>query len=1337
MGSYFLADRMTPLSFRFSIDRGGTFTDVYAEVPGEPGFQVVKLLSEDPQNYPDAPREGIRRILESVTGQSFPKASFSAENIEWIRMGTTVATNALLERKGARTLLITTKGFRDLLQIGNQSRPKIFDLEIRKLDLLYEKVIEVDERVRIFKDSWDRKLVSEDRDQVSGFDIVEGTTGEKFEVLAKPDLDTVHQQLAAVFKQGVRAVAVVFLHAYAFPEHELQIGEIAREIGFEQISLSHQVMPMVKMVARGDTTTVDAYLTPHIRNYLSSFRSGFSDNLENSQLLFMQSDGGLIDSGNFKGSNAILSGPAGGVVGYAMTTSISKQKTEIKNSSQAPASTGKQLPVIGFDMGGTSTDVSRYGDDYELVHETETAGVRIQAPQMHIKTVAAGGGSRLFFRNGLFEVGPESAGAHPGPVCYRKGGHLAVTDANLVLGRLHPKYFPKIFGPNENEALDVEASRAVFEKLTAEINDYSKKRQLPAEMTLEEVALGFLRVANEVMVRPIREISVMRGYDIKEHALACFGGAGGQHACAIARELGISKIFIHRFAGILSAYGMGLADIVVEKQEPSAQALPESKQNNALKNLLINLDTLAQDAKKELINQGHKAEQIEIKPYLNLRYQGTDTALMIPEPESMLKYELGITNCGLGIFESSPELQSNVEQLPDYADAFRETYRREFGFDLTGREIIVDDLRVRAVAKSPGLQKFPLAQKSKTPKVEGQTRCYFMAESSDVCGWHETPIYHLEKLGAGQRLQGPAIVIEDTSTILVEPGCYAKITELGDVVLTVETKTYREIGTQADPVQISIFGNLFMSIAEQMGRTLQRTAISTNIKERLDFSCAIFDETGGLVANAPHQPVHLGAMSEAVRQQVKLQGKNLREGDVLLTNHPIAGGSHLPDITIITPVWAEKSSAKKEKPIFYIASRGHHADIGGISPGSMPPFSRKLEEEGACIKTFKLVEKGIFNEDGITDLLQAPSKIKRDPGETEISGTRLLSDNLSDLKAQVAANQRGIDLLLEMVQYYSLEVVQAYMHHIQTNAEEAVRKMLKNLSESKGLAEPEVPVQRYTAEAKDYLDDGSEIVLHLTIDRRIGSAIFDFSGTGPELWGNLNAPRAVTNSAILYCLRCLIGQEIPLNQGCLNPIEVIIEEGSLLAPSENAAVVGGNVLTSQRITDVILKAFRACAASQGCMNNFTFGNENFGYYETIGGGAGAGPDWHGQSGVHTHMTNTRITDPEILERRYPVMLREFSIRKNSGGSGKFRGGDGLVREVEFLEPLNTAILSERRVHQPYGLSGGKSGKSGLNLFIRKDGTMLHLGGKNEIRAEPGERIRIETPGGGGYGKVNS
>ena len=1306
---------MAETSFRFSIDRGGTFTDVYAEVPGEPRFRVVKLLSEDPQNYSDAPREGIRRILESVTGESFPKegkrgpSAFSAENIEWIRMGTTVATNALLERKGEKTALVTTKGFRDLLQIGNQSRPKIFDLEIRKLELLYQEVIEVDERVRILK-----KFTTEKKKSAS--EIVEGTSGERFEVLKKPNLKELRKQLKNIYKKGVRSLAVVFLHSYAFNKHECQVGEIASDIGFNQISLSHEVMPMVKMVDRGDTTTVDAYLSPHIKNYLNSFRSGFSDNLEKTKLLFMQSDGGMTPSTNFKGSNAILSGPAGGVVGYAMTTDLGK-------------------PVIGFDMGGTSTDVSRYGDDYEFVHETETGGVRIQAPQMHIKTVAAGGGSRLFFRNGLFEVGPESAGAHPGPVCYRKKGYLTVTDANLVLGRLHPDYFPKIFGKNENEPLDLDASRKAMKNLTGEINKYTKKKNL-REMSTEEVALGFLSVANEVMVRPIREISVMRGFDIKEHALACFGGAAAQHACAIARELGISKIFVHRFAGILSAYGMGLADIVVEKQEPSAIILSECKTETIQKKMNL----LANKAKKELISQGYKPGQIQIKRYLNLRYQGTDTALMIPEP--VQKESLNTLTLKERL-ESSKSIQSSnrkIQNNPDFVKAFQMTYQREFGFDLTGREIIVDDLRVRALAKPEVLEKFLIGKKIGSPVVENHTQCYFVSEETGMGNWHKTPIYLLEKLGAGMSIDGPAIVIQETSTILIEPGCISKITKYGDILITVATKSYQEIGTQADPVQASIFGNLFMSIAEQMGRTLQRTAISTNMKERLDFSCAIFDETGGLVANAPHQPVHLGAMSEAVRQQVKIQGKLLKRGDVLLTNHPIAGGSHLPDITIITPIYEAKRSVLEEKqsslnrPIFYVASRGHHADIGGISPGSMPPFSRELKEEGVCIKTFKLVENGVFNEEGITELLKSPGKIKRKSGEAIISGTRLLSDNISDMKAQVAANQRGVDLLLEMVEHFKmkktsgLQIVQAYMHHIQSNAEEAVRNMLKKLSLRQGLLELD------TVEASDFLDDGSELFLRLTIDRRDGSAVFDFTGTGPELWGNLNAPRAVTHSAILYSLRCLIDQEIPLNQGCLNPIKVIIEDGSLLAPSENAAVVGGNVLTSQRITDVILKAFRACAASQGCMNNLTFGNQNFGYYETIGGGAGAGPGWHGQSGVHTHMTNTRITDPEILERSYPVMLREFSIRNNSGGSGIYSGGNGLVREVEFLEPLNTAILSERRVYQPYGLNGGEPGLCGRNLFIRNDGSVLHLGGKNEIRAEPGDRIRIETPGGGGYNK---
>ena len=1241
-------------SFRFSIDRGGTFTDVYAEVPGDPGFRVVKLLSEDPAHYSDAPREGIRRILEEVTGRPYPKEGFVSSDIDWIRMGTTVATNALLERKGAKTLLVTTKGFGDLLKIGNQNRPRIFDLEIRKPELLYQQVLEVDERVRL----------SRSDDSQSG---IVGTTGEEFLVLEKPNLEQVRNSLEKAKQGGIEAVAVVFLHAYAFPQHEQQVGALARELGFSQVSLSHEVMPMVKMVARGDTTMVAAYLTPHIRQYLDSFRAGFLDGLEQSNLFFMQSDGGLTAADRFQGSNAILSGPAGGVVGYALTTNLGK-------------------PVIGFDMGGTSTDVSRYSGDWEHTHESETAGVRIQAAQLDIRTVAAGGGSRLFFRQARFEVGPESAGAHPGPVCYRKQGHLAVTDANLVLGRLHPDYFPQIFGSEENESLDLTGARTALQSLTNQINDEAASAgQL--RRTVEEVALGFLRVANENMIRPIREVSVQRGFDIQEHVLACFGGAGGQHACALARDLGISLVFVHRFAGILSAYGIGLADLTTELQEPAAEVLAQVGDfSPALpNNLAERLTELVTQAASELQEQGASSATLQVQRFLNLRYRGTDTHLMIREPDD-----------------------------GNYAQRFRQTYLREYGFELE-REILVDDLRVRVVAPSPSLQKFKVSTAEGPAEPIDQTLCYFENR------WHQTPVFRCELLQAGHQIAGPALLLQDTSTIVIEPDCRAEISEYRDVLIHVKARTHQEVGITRDPIQLSIFGNLFMSIAEQMGRTLQRTSISTNIKERLDFSCAIFDSTGGLVANAPHVPVHLGAMSEAVRQQVRIQGDNLRPGDVLVTNHPQAGGSHLPDITVITPCW------KDEQPLFYVANRGHHADIGGITPGSMPPFSRKLAEEGARLKSFKLVENGIFNEVGITELLQAPAQLSQLPGELPIAGTRLLTDNLSDLKAQVAANQRGIDLLQEMVQNWSLEVVQGYMKHIQDNAEESVRMMLQELS-----AREELP-QVGTIHAVDYLDDGSPIRLALTIDRRDGSACFDFAGTGTELWGNLNAPKAVTHSAVLYALRCLIRQEMPLNQGCLNSIEIHIPDGSLLSPSEEAAVVGGNVLTSQRIIDVILKAFRVCAASQGCMNNLTFGNERFGYYETIGGGAGAGPSWHGQSGVHTHMTNTRITDPEIMERRYPVLLREFSIRKGSGGKGEFDGGDGLVRELEFLEELQVAILSERRSHAPYGMLGGEDGQCGRNLFLRRNGQVLNLGGKNEIQAHPHDRFRIETPGGGGWG----
>ncbi|RUM35406.1 MAG: 5-oxoprolinase [Desulfobulbus sp.] len=1235
--------------FRFSIDRGGTFTDLYVEIPGEPGYGVVKLLSEDPANYADAPREGIRRIL-AAHGIAEKDGLVDGSRIEWIRMGTTVATNALLERKGARTALVTTRGFGDILRIGSQERPDLFDLKIEKPDLLYEAVIEVDERVR---------LLQPDEDE-SGLEVVIGRTGERFVIMTPPEPDRVRAQLQPLLDQGITGLAIVFLHGYGLPGHEEMVGRLAGEMGFTQISLSSRVMPVVKMVPRGDTTMVDAYLTPHIRKYLSGFKQGFVDGLAGTNLLFMQSDGGLAPADDFTGSRAILSGPAGGVVGYGLTT-FNRE-------------TGR--PVIGFDMGGTSTDVSRYGGELELTFESRTAGVRIQAPQLDIRTVAAGGGSRLFFENGMFKVGPESAGAHPGPVCYRKNGYLAITDANLVLGRLQADYFPHIFGPDEDQPLDVQSARTAMEKLTARINRfYATDDRSP--LTVEETALGFLEVANEVMVRPIREVSVMRGFDIKEHVLATFGGAGSQHACAIARILGISTIFIHRFSGILSACGIGLADTVVEKQEPAALVLSAG----AMTSIQRRLDQLQQEAEAELAAQGMEREKILCRRYLNLRYRGTDTALMIEQSE-----ERG------------------------FGESFVARYRREFGFVLEEREILVDDYRVRAVGRGAGLVRHRIPVAVGEPEKERVVSCYFST------GWQETDLYLMEKLAAGHRVSGPAIIIQETATIVVEPDCRAKITEFGDVEITVGRNQGRQVDRAVNPVQLSIFSNLFMSIAEQMGRMLQKTAISTNIKERLDFSCALFDPAGNLVANAPHVPVHLGAMSEAVREQIK-RCPDIGPGDVLLSNHPAAGGSHLPDITVMTPVFSGGEI------IFWVASRGHHADVGGISPGSMPPHSHRLVEEGAAILSFKLVENGIFQEQGIADLLQAAT----DDGDRWISGTRRLSDNISDLKAQVAANRKGIDLILEMVEMYGLPVVQAYMGHVQAAAEAAVRESLKGLATT-GKRHRE---ERRTA--GDRLDDGSPIMLAITIDRRDGSAVFDFSGTGPEIWGNLNAPRAVTQSAILYCLRCLVQKDIPLNYGCLLPIRLHIPGGCLLDPSSSAAVVGGNVLTSQRVVDVILKAFGVAAASQGCMNNFTFGNERFGYYETIGGGAGAGPGWHGQSGVHTHMTNTRITDPEILERRYPVLLREFSIRKKSGGRGKFNGGDGLVREVEFLAPLQVAILSERRVFAPYGLAGGEPGKRGENLFFTRDGRVLNLGGKNEISARPGDRIRILTPGGGGYG----
>ncbi|CAB4424914.1 unnamed protein product [Rhizophagus irregularis] len=1265
---------------RICIDRGGTFTDCIGSIPVPISEEyptgrkeiVVKLLSVDPQNYPDAPREGIRRILEIASGKSFPKDKpVETSLIESIRMGTTVATNALLERKGERCALLITKGFKDLLLIGNQTRPKIFDLAIRKPDVLYQRVVEVDERV---------SLVSEGLN--SSKDIFQGVSGEYVKIFKKPDLEKVKEDLQSLYDDDFRSVAICLLHSYTYPEHERLLGEIATSIGFTHISLSSSIMPMIKIVPRGTSSTADAYLTPCIRKYIDGFVSGFDENLtKNARLEFMQSDGGLVPVNKFSGFRAILSGPAAGVVGYALTSYNENEK----------------IPVIGFDMGGTSTDVSRYDGHYEHVFETTTAGVTIQAPQLDINTVAAGGGSRLFFRNGMFVVGPESAGAHPGPTCYRKNGPLTVTDANLILGRLVPDYFPKIFGPDENQPLDLEGTTQKFQEMSKEINEFINSDK---EMSLDEIAFGFIKVANETMCRPIRALTEAKGYDTSMHILACFGGAGGQHACAIAQNLGIRKILIHRYSSVLSAYGLSLADAVYEVQEPSAEIYSDK----SLPKIKERIHALCEACTIELKSQGFKDESlIKHEIYLNLRYQGTDFAFMTLKPKDSW----------------------------DFSGAFVSQYQQEFGFTLPDREIFVDDIRIRGIGGDASITRHDekIDQKLVNPsQCKEKTSVYFEG------GRLETPIYLLEHLKVGDKVPGPAMIIDANSTIIVTPGCNALVTS-SYIMITVGSDVKSKVTTELDPIQLAIFGHRFMSIAEQMGNTLQKTSISTNIKERLDFSCALFGADGGLVANAPHIPVHLGSLSHAVKYQMDYYKDKLEDGDVILTNHPQAGGSHLPDITVITPVFNEG------KIVFFVASRGHHADIGGILPGSMPPNSKELYQEGAAVKSFKLVSKGRFDNDGIVDiLLNQPAKY---PG---CSGTRCLRDNISDLKAQVAANHKGITLVKALIQEYGLDVVQAYMMHIRYNAELSVRELLKDVSSR---------MDSNILKAVDYMDDGSPIQLKITINEKEGTAEFDFQGTGPEVYGNTNAPPSITYSAIIYCLRSLIVNEIPLNQGCLSPIDIKIPERSLLNPSDKAAVVGGNVLTSQRLVDVILKAFQACAASQGDCNNLTFGKggktddgtkveEGWGYYETIAGGSGAGATWNGQSGVHVHMTNTRITDPEILERRYDhsILLREFSLRKGSGGAGLHKGGDGVIRELEFREPLQVSILSERRVHHPYGLKGGKDGSKGLNLWIRKDENSdkvrtINLGSKNTIKVNIGDRIVICTPGGGGWGTPTS
>ncbi|CAN9213692.1 unnamed protein product [Alternaria alternata] len=1282
----FVEQPLQGAGIRIAIDRGGTFTDCLGIVPGKPDI-LVKLLSNDPTNYSDAPIEGIRRILEQATDVSIPRGEkIDTSDIESIKMGTTVATNALLERNSTKCALVVTKGFRDLLRIGDQTRPKLFDLNIRRPETLFDDVLEIDERVTLHDSTEDKSTLRDPKRD--SHDLEKGVGGEAIRVLRAVDRNHAREGLQSLFDKGVRSLAITLINSYTFPNHELQVADIAKETGFTQISVSSQIFPMIRAISRGYSATADAYLTPLTRSYIDGFREGFIGGLEDSRgarCEFMQSDGGLVGWQHFSGLKAILSGPAGGVVGFSKTCFDTKRKK----------------PVIGFDMGGTSTDVSRYAGTLEHTFESITAGVTIQSPQLEIDTVAAGGGSILSYRNGLFLAGPESASAHPGPAAYRKGGPLTVTDANLVLGRLQVEYFPKIFGKHENEPLDYEGAKRAFEELLVTVNrDLSQTTG--KTKTVEELALGFLEVANETMCRPIRSLTEAKGHRTSDHDLAVFGGAGGQAACAIAANLGIDRILVHRYSSVLSAYGMALADVVRDVQEPCSALLRSS-----LDELDERLSSLEKNAAEQLANDGFSGQTIGFEHFLNLRYEGSDTTFMVSRPDQ-----------------------------GSWDEAFVAEHKRQFSFVMPGRDILVENVRVRATARSPSVEpEFVLEEQLtgcspspvSTKKISDHVPVFFENR------WTTSPLYHLTKLAKGDVVDGPAIILDNTQTIVVAPRSEATILERHVMIelkrATSLTSTEVVAPRTVDPVELSVMAHRFMSIAEQMGLALQKTSVSVNIKERLDFSCALFSPEGRLVANAPHVPVHLGSMEQAVMYQHKKYLGQLRPGDVIVANHPISGGTHLPDITCVTPVFDHAG----ETIIFYTASRGHHQEIGGILPGSMPAGSVELHEEGAMIVSEYLVRDGVFDEELVTRVLL------HDPAQyTGCSGTRKLADNINDLKAQVSANAKGAALVADLIAERGLAIVHLNMHAITSNAESCVREFMKRTYHETG---------GKILTALDYMDDGTPIKLAITINPDDGSAHFDFTGTGEEGYHSFNAPQAIARSATLYVLRCLINQDIPLNEGCLRPLTFTIPEGSILNPSPYAAVCAGNPITSQRVTDVVIRAFEACAASQGDCNVFSFGinddnddtgnpipNSGFGFGETICGGSGAGPGWHGTSGVHIHMTNTRITDPELLEKRYPVLLREFSIRDGSGGKGRWSGGDGIRRVYEFYRDMNASIVSERRVTRPYGMLGGEDGSSGVNYIVKKvGGRWCRLGGRKDFAVQKGDCFVIDTPGGGGWG----
>lgn len=1194
----------------FWIDRGGTFTDIVARTPtGE--LVAHKLLSENPEHYRDAAIQGIRDLLKVPS-----ETPLSSGLIGTVKMGTTVATNALLERKGDRVLFLTTKGFGDALRIGYQNRPHLFKLKIEKPSMLFEAVEEVTERISAEGEIWHPLNTHETR-----------------------------EALTRAFDAGIRSVAVCFMHAYRFHDHEQQAAEIAKEIGFTQVSVSHKVSPLMKFVGRGDTTVVDAYLSPILRRYVDQVAGELNagNRAEKTSLLFMQSSGGLTDASLFQGKDAILSGPAGGVIGAVETAAL--------------AGFDK---IIGFDMGGTSTDVCHYDGTLERTFETEVAGVRLRAPMMQIHTVAAGGGSILTYDGARFRAGPHSAGADPGPASYRRGGPLTVTDANVALGKLIPEHFPKVFGPHADMPLDKEAARQGFANQATAV----------AGQSPEEIADGYLAIAVENMAQAIKKISVQRGYDVTGYALACFGGAGGQHACLVADALGMKSIHFHPFSGILSAYGMGLASISATREEAIEVQLDKAfwESFESIKN------RLATATREEVQEQGLTADQIETVTRLHLRYEGTDTALILDHDTA------------------------------DMRKAFEHAHQLQFGFFDQGRNIIVEAVSVEAIGKDTDVDETPphFAVRRGAATPNQKTRFFSQGE------WHNAPVYLRETLRPGDRLRGPCLIIEPTATIVVEDGWSSEITNLNHMVLTRTTAraARHAIGTQADPVMLEIFNNLFMSIAEQMGFTLQKTAHSVNIKERLDFSCAVFDQSGGLVSNAPHMPVHLGSMGASVKTVIE-QNPDMQPGDVFVLNAPYNGGTHLPDITVVAPVYDESENTR----LFYVAARGHHADIGGIAPGSMPASSTNVEEEGVLIDNFKLVDRGTFREDELRHLLTNAPYPARNPDQ-----------NVADLRAKAAACEKGAQELRKMVEQYGLDIVNAYMGHVQDNAEESVRCIIDTLSDSS---------------FEQRMDDGSVIKVAIKVDKQTRSATVDFSGTSAVRPNNLNAPASVCRAAVLYVFRCMVDDDIPLNDGCLKPLTLIIPDGSMLNPTYPAAVVGGNVETSQAVTDALFGALGAMAAAQGTMNNLTFGNGAHQYYETICGGAGAGPTFDGADAVHTHMTNSRLTDPEILEWRFPVILDEFSIRTDTGGTGKHKGGDGVRRAIRFREPMHASILSTHRHIAPTGLAGGSDAALGRNTVQRADGSREALDSLAQFDVETGDMIIIETPGGGGYGKAQN